>query len=79
MGAIRRPASNAFWAAIVVGELIRLPSRPGTRRTAIGKLVRERRHLVSGQPATHPFTGVRPAAAPLVPHRSAEFSDLTDE
>ena len=56
----RRPAGDAFWAAVVVGELLRLPSRPKTRLTAVRKLVRERRYLIAGEPASHPFTGVRP-------------------
>jgi GT2 family glycosyltransferase len=51
----RRPAADAFWAAIVFGELLRLPSRGPIRRAAIGKLVRERRALVAGRPASHPF------------------------
>ena len=50
-----RPAAEAFWAAIVVGEVLRLPSRGKTRRAAIAKLLRERRALVAGQPASHPF------------------------
>lgn len=51
-----RIAAWAFWAAILTGELLRLPvSRPPTRRAAIGKLVREARALVRGRPARHPY------------------------
>jgi GT2 family glycosyltransferase len=58
----RRPAADAFWAAILLGELIRLRSRPATRRAAIAKLVRERRNLVAGRPASHPFAPTTPSA-----------------
>lgn len=51
----RRPAADAFWAAILVGEVLRLPGRRRTRAAAITRLVRERRALVAGQPAKHPF------------------------
>ena len=51
----RRPAADAFWAAIVLGEVLRLPQRRRTRAAAISRLVRERRAIVAGRPAKHPF------------------------
>jgi N-acetylglucosaminyl-diphospho-decaprenol L-rhamnosyltransferase len=52
----RRPAAWLYWAAIVTGEVLRLPvSRPATRRAALAKLFREARSLVRGRPARHPY------------------------
>jgi GT2 family glycosyltransferase len=54
----RRPAAWSFWAAVLIGELLRVSvSRPATRRAAIGKLIRERSALTSGRPAKHPYPG----------------------
>jgi hypothetical protein len=50
----RRAAATSFWTATLVGEVIRLPSRPVTRRAAIVKLVREGRSLIAGHPARKP-------------------------
>lgn len=50
----RRAAANLFWLAVLVGELLRLTSRPATRRAAIRKLVAERSALVAGRPARKP-------------------------
>ena len=55
----RRPAADAFWAAILLGEVLRLPTHSRVRRAAIVKLVRERRAIVAGEPATHPFASAR--------------------
>jgi GT2 family glycosyltransferase len=67
----RRPASVAFWAAVLLGEALRLPSNTPVRRAAVRKLWRERRFLVAGDPATHPFTGKRPQVAGPVPGTEA--------
>ena len=50
----RRPAAASFWTASLVGEVIRLPSRPVTRRAAIVKLLREGPALIAGRPARKP-------------------------
>jgi len=50
----RRPAAASFWTASLVGEVIRLPSRPVTRRAAIVKLLREGTALIAGRPARKP-------------------------
>lgn len=47
----RRPA-RMFWAAVVLGEALRAASRRApVHRAAVRKLLRERRALISGQPA----------------------------
>jgi N-acetylglucosaminyl-diphospho-decaprenol L-rhamnosyltransferase len=46
----------AFWIAILFGEMMRWPvSESAVRRTAIGKLLRERSALVRGEPARRPY------------------------
>jgi N-acetylglucosaminyl-diphospho-decaprenol L-rhamnosyltransferase len=47
-------AAWSFWAATAVGELLRLGSRPVTRRAALAKLWREGPALVAGRPALRP-------------------------
>lgn len=52
----RGPVVWLYWAAVVTGELLRLPvSRSGTRRAALAKLFREAGSLVHGRPARHPY------------------------
>ena len=48
----RRWAAGLFWAAIVLGEVLRaLSHRTPIHRAAVTKLLRERRALVAGRPA----------------------------
>jgi GT2 family glycosyltransferase len=49
-------AARVFWAGIVVGELVRANfGRSAIRKAALSKLYRERRTLVHGNPARHPY------------------------
>jgi hypothetical protein len=51
----RRLPSGLFFAAVLLGETLRtLSRRTPNHRTAAGKLARERRVLISGQPAQIP-------------------------
>jgi N-acetylglucosaminyl-diphospho-decaprenol L-rhamnosyltransferase len=50
-----RALATLFWAAILVGDILRaLPNRTPMHRAAIEKLLRERQALVAGQPARLP-------------------------
>ncbi len=49
-----RLATNAFWAALIVNDVLRLRSQPQLRKAALRKLFRERAALVAGRPARRP-------------------------